>query len=313
MISQQENFVYDNIDRLKTIKHGTATAMSIDYIANGNITQKTGLGAYTYSSSKPHAVTEVANTGNLLPLTNQTITYNVFNKVLQIKDTLDNNAYQLDITYGPDRQRWKSVLKKNNAVNKTIIYAGDYEKITENGVTKELIYTPGGGIYVTQSGQTNKIYYAHTDHLGSIIKLTDKDGTVVSQVASYDAWGKRTVVPGNTFKFHRGYTGHEHLDEFGLINMNGRMYDPLLGMFLSPDNYVQAPDFSQSYNRYSYCLNNPLKYSDPSGELFGIDDVIIAAIIGAVVGTYTGGIIANDGQKNPTKWDYSSGKMWGYM
>ena len=58
--------------------------------------------------------------------------------------------------------------------------------------------------------------------------------------------------------------------------MNGRLYDPILGRFLSPDSYVQMPDFSQSFNRYSYCLNNPLKYTDPSGELFGIDDAIIA-------------------------------------
>lgn len=74
----------------------------------------------------------------------------------------------------------------------------------------------------------------------------------------------------------RGYTGHEMLPEFGIINMNGRLYDPLLGRFFSPDNYVQLPDFAQSYNRYSYCLNNPLKYTDPSGELFGIDDAVFA-------------------------------------
>jgi hypothetical protein len=47
--------------------------------------------------------------------------------------------------------------------------------------------------------------------------------------------------------------------------MNGRVYDPVLGRFLSPDPYVQQPDFSQSLNRYSYCLNNPLIYTDPSG------------------------------------------------
>lgn len=58
--------------------------------------------------------------------------------------------------------------------------------------------------------------------------------------------------------------------------MNGRLYDPMLGRFFSPDNYVQMPDFSQSFNRYSYCLNNPLKYTDPSGELFGIDDAVFA-------------------------------------
>ena len=93
--------------------------------------------------------------------------------------------------------------------------------------------------------------------------------------ATYDAWGRQTVTL-NTIGLHRGYTGHEMMGEFGLINMNGRVYDPTLGRFLSPDNYVQAPGNSQSFNRYSYCLNNPLKYTDPSGELFGIDDLGIA-------------------------------------
>ena len=48
--------------------------------------------------------------------------------------------------------------------------------------------------------------------------------------------------------------------------MNGRLYDPVVGRFLSPDNYVQLPDFTQNFNRYSYALNNPLKYTDPDGE-----------------------------------------------
>jgi RHS repeat-associated protein len=133
-------------------------------------------------------------------------------------------------------------------------------------------------IYVKQSGQTDKIYYAHKDHLGSIIKLTDASGTEVFK-AAYDPWGNRKVF-NNSFNFHRGFTGHEHLPEFNLINMNGRLYDPQLGSFLSPDPFVQAPDYLQSCNRYSYCLNNPLKYTDPSGEIFGIDDLVAAAIGG---------------------------------
>lgn len=68
-----------------------------------------------------------------------------------------------------------------------------------------------------------------------------------------------------------------------LINMNGRVYDPYLSTFLSPDNYIQCPDNSQNFNRYAYCLNNPLKYTDPSGEVFAVDDIIIAAVIGAMV------------------------------
>jgi len=64
----------------------------------------------------------------------------------------------------------------------------------------------------------------------------------------------------------RGFTGHEHLTQFGIINMNGRLYDPLVGRFLSPDNYITAPGYTQSYNRYSYCFNNPLRFTDPSGN-----------------------------------------------
>lgn len=89
---------------------------------------------------------------------------------------------------------------------------------------------------------------------------------------SYGAWGRRrnhtnwdysgATVP--TF-ITRGYTSHEHIEEVGLINMNGRVYDPLIGLFLSPDPFVQYTGEALNYNRYSYVMNNPLKYTDPSG------------------------------------------------
>jgi len=130
-------------------------------------------------------------------------------------------------------------------------------------------------------------YYAQKDHLGSIIKLTDYNGTVGFS-ATYDAWGRQTIT-NNTLKFHRGYTGHEHLPEFDLINMNGRMYNPILGRFLSPDPYVQAPEFSQSYNRYAYCINNPLIYTDPTGEKWkgwkwGVLDLLTRGAVSTTVG-----------------------------
>jgi RHS repeat-associated protein len=79
----------------------------------------------------------------------------------------------------------------------------------------------------------------HTDHICNIAVNTNSSGVV---------W-------------------HEHLPEFGLINMNGRLYDPVVGRFLSPDPYVATPDFSQGFNRYSYVLNNPLMFTDPSGYM----------------------------------------------
>jgi len=66
--------------------------------------------------------------------------------------------------------------------------------------------------------------------------------------------------------------------------MNGRLYDPLVARFLSPDNYVQAPDFTQNFNRYTYCLNNPLKYTDPSGEFAHL---VLGAIIGGFINLAT--------------------------
>ena len=94
----------------------------------------------------------------------------------------------------------------------------------------------------------------------------------------------------------RGYTGHEMLDAVGIIHMNGRIYDPKLGRFLQADPVIQFPNYSQSWNRYSYVLNNPLAYTDPSGYfiftafavvgLIAADitsKIIIAAVIGAAV------------------------------
>jgi RHS repeat-associated protein len=143
------------------------------------------------------------------------------------------------------------------------------------------VFAVGDGlaaIYVKQSGQSDKIYYAHRDHLDSVLSLTDSDGMAVFK-ANYDAWGKQTITT-NTFKYHRGFTGHEHLPEFALINMNGRMYDPILGRFLSPDPYVQVPGFSQSFNRYSYAFNNSLVYTDPSGEIAWFVPVIVGIVSG---------------------------------
>jgi RHS repeat-associated protein len=117
----------------------------------------------------------------------------------------------------------------------------------------------------------DSMFYVCTDRQGSVTALINQTGTV-SERYSYDAYGRRRNpanwndynVPAPSL-INRGYTGHEMLDGFGLINMNGRMYDPVIGRILSPDPFVSSATSTQSYNRYSYCLNNPLRYTDPSG------------------------------------------------
>jgi len=112
--------------------------------------------------------------------------------------------------------------------------------------------------------------------LGTITHL--KNGSNPADEYSFDAWGRRrdkddwtyTLASEPALFADRGFTAHEYLADFKLYNMNGRMYDPVVGRFLSPDPYIQAPDFSQNFNRYSYCLNNPLRYNDLSGYTWGI-------------------------------------------
>ena len=112
----------------------------------------------------------------------------------------------------------------------------------------------------------------HHDHLGSINTITDANRNIIEQ-RSFDAFGRvRQADWGNTLALlsspiTRGYTGHENIG-LGLVHMNGRVYDPDLGRFLSPDPYIQAPKNLQSYNRYAYVINNPLSYTDPSGYFF---------------------------------------------
>ena len=127
------------------------------------------------------------------------------------------------------------------------------------------------------------LYYGYTDNQGSLIALTNEGGAVVEKYA-YDPWGARRD-PANwqlkdsrtSFITNRWYTGHEHLDAFGIINMNGRVYDPLTAMFFSPDPFVQAPGNWLNYNRYGYCMNNPTKYSDPTGYQYMYIDMPVFA------------------------------------
>jgi RHS repeat-associated protein len=133
-----------------------------------------------------------------------------------------------------------------------------------------------------------KVEYWHQDHLGSLAATTDHTGAVTARY-SYDPFGKRRYTNGNydangnlvvdwstdtNNGDDRGWTGHEHLDDVGIVHMNGRLFDPRLGRFMQADPYVQNPGNLQNFNRYAYCYNNPMTCTDPSGHLFdGLIDV----------------------------------------
>jgi RHS repeat-associated protein len=306
-----KSFTYDNLDRLKTVTG--PQNLTMDYAANGNILTKSDVGTNTFEynhPTKPYALTDLETASGLVPEDLQVATYTSFEQV----STIDEGDYHATFTYNADDQRAKMLVTDLGSPVLTRWYVGSrYIKETEDAVTKEFTWV-GGDAYsapavAVKQGANTTWYYLLRDHLGNITHVVNTSNNVVAEY-SYDAWGRRRDpddwgsydVSGEPALFAgRGFTGHEWLPWFNLYNMNGRLYDPVVGRFLSADNYVQAPGFSQSFNRYSYALNNPLKYTDPDGEWL---QYVIAGLI--ILGkNYFDGKKANNQEPNPFKWDWS--------
>ena len=309
--SQYETFQYDNLNRLTSFSQGTlngiAQTFSTAYDSQGNITGNTLAGTYQYDSDKPHAVTSIipsADFPDAIPASQCETEYNLFNQPSQITE----GDLEVLLEYGHDGQRVKAVFKRGGQVERTRFYiSANYEKevSADNTVTHyHYIYGDNGlaALCVRRNG-VDSLYYVHPDRLGSYTHLTNADKRVV-RTLHFDPWGNAkadtnwTVFDSTslastlagTFRFERGFTGHEHYAELNIINMNGRLYDPVIARFFSPDNFVQAPDFTQSFNRYSYCLNNPLQYVDPSGESFIALGFAIGAMVNVISQMITGNI-----------------------
>lgn len=336
-VEWKEQMHYDPINRLsswtvyKDVVSQQSFSMSYDdqqQTVLGNILTKSSIinGTMFYGGQKPvnfqapsivpgpHAISgikDVLNTNNIIPTNNLAVTYTDFKKIATLSE--GNKYYEL--TYGVDDERRRSIYTDGTGANLTRYYQGNYEQEVDAGGNVREIHYLSGAIYTvstTVTGvKTENFYYSYTDFQGSLTALVKEDGTI--ERYAYDPWGARRDPNDWTKKdsrtswtVNRGYTGHEHLDAFGIINMNGRVYDPVTAQFFSPDPYVQAPGNWLNYNRYAYCYGNPYKYTDPSGEF------IVPIIIGAIIGAYIGGSVANSNM-DPTKWNFSSGKTWGYM
>jgi RHS repeat-associated protein len=300
-----ESFSYDALNRLTSISKNGVITSTLQYANSGNISYKSDAGNFNYAENGAgiNALTSIDNPNPAISTTQQDIDFTSFSKVSSISE----GDYELLFKYGPEQERRKTELLQNNNVELTKIFATNYEKNISDSNTKELHYIWGGdglaAVYIIDNGQGN-MYYVYKDHLGSILALTNESGSIVSR-NSFDAWGRPRNPTNWSYSnvpvsiLDRGFTGHEHLEEFNLINMNGRVYDPIIGRFLSVDPYVQDPGNTQGLNRYSYCLNNPLVYTDPDGEWF------ITALM-TLANAYLGGLQSNDFKFNPMDWDWGS-------
>ncbi|MFH7002093.1 FG-GAP-like repeat-containing protein [Flavobacterium bizetiae] len=305
-----ESFDYDALDRLTNYTNASGTQDTQSYDDKGRITQNT-LGTYGYiSDSSPYQNTSIGlNTASLdyylsRPLLK--VDYNAFKSPLLINES---GIEKISFTYNDSNDRSTMFYggtqdeKLDRPLRKHYSSDGTME-IKENRTTGkfEFITYIGGDAYssavvLRSDGMNQKDYlYLQRDYQGSVVSISNESGVVLEK-RLFDAWGSIIKVmdgSGNVLSgltiLDRGYTGHEHLQSVGLINMNGRLYDPKLHRFLQPDNNIQDPFNVQNYNRFSYVLNNPLKFSDKSGEFWHI---AVGAVIGGIVNWATHGFQFN--------------------
>lgn len=253
------------------------------------------------NSVRPHAVARIAGTvnglvnptysydanGNLSGINatggSRTVTWTSYNMVASVSQTVGANTNVLGFEYSPEHDRVRETYTKNGAVQRSIVYlnpgagAGLMYEEEWNGanVVKRKYYLNAGddtiGLF-TFNGTAYTPQYWLKDHLGSPMVITDASGNMSERLA-YEPFGKRRNANGTTdaagtltsANTQRGFTEHEMMDEVGLINMNGRIYDPAIGRFLSADASVPHPEDMQSYGRYTYVRNMPLSEVDPTG------------------------------------------------
>ena len=252
--------------------------------------------------------------GNMVSGAGRTLTWTSFNKPATVVDAATRTAF----VHGPDRARIVQTRVQGATTTVIVYVAGLFERVSKTGeATKFVHYIFAGSqriaIRTTDNAPTptDRMRYLHQDHLGSVDTITDAAGAVVERL-SYGAFGKRRIAAGANawtdpalaiaaVNTPRGFTGHEHLDDFQLVHMNGRVYDPALGRFMSADPFVQFAESTQGLNRYAYVDNNPLSFTDPSGYFIGklfkvfrnffrkmLSVPIIGAIANIAIGIYCG-------------------------
>lgn len=272
-----EAFAYDPLARLVATTSNRATPVTVAYDRAGNVATKSDVGAYEYADpAHPNAVTKAGDlpmaydaNGNLITRGTSQLEWSPDNLLLGVT----TGGAATTFKYSPDRTR----ISQQIANGAMILYAGLFEQQADTaGVTWRHTIPTAGGAHVVASASLatgpGTFTYAGVlkDHMGSTDVVVDASGNVLSR-ESYDAFGARRNGDWSLGRFltdltrttQRGYTGHEMLDDLGLIHMNARVYDPRLGRFLSVDPVLQPS--SQALNGYGYASGRFLSVIDPTG------------------------------------------------
>jgi RHS repeat-associated protein len=148
---------------------------------------------------------------------------------------------------------------KKTEGGQTILYVNKYyeKNLTTGEVTT--YYYHGDKLVAKRAGTI--LQYIHQDHLTGSSAVSSSAGSLVNSIKYLPFGATRSGDVPTDKKF----TG-QRLDTTGLYYYNARYHDPNIGRFISPDTVVPGPSNPQAWNRYAYALNNPTKYTDPSGH-----------------------------------------------
>jgi RHS repeat-associated protein len=259
--------VYDDLNRLTTATWSGYGTKTYGYNSVGNVLTngESGVTNYVYGSIRPHAVRSANGTwftydqnGNAVFRGGQRLDYNVNNHLYRVINT---NGVVTTFGYDANGAR----LWEQCSTNTLQVWIGNnYEE--KNGQTLYHILANSQTVCTFDKTGTNVFEYYHPDYLTSTSLQTDKNGNQL-QHYEYSAFGQTRYTQSiNVFKVSRLYTGQVLDDSTGLYYYNFRYYDPILARFMQPDDIIQDIFNPQSYNRYSYCVNNPLRFTDPSGH-----------------------------------------------
>jgi len=289
-----ETFGYDNLHRVTSRTVTQAFALtgnlgmteSYGYDANGNISSKTGVGHYQYNvSGKPNRLAGVWQNSNFSGTQHYNFSYDANGNItndgkrifaytaFDLPSLVTQGSDTTSFSYGPNRELLKRIDARSAGTTTTLLIDNLYQQISlPSGVTEHK-FMVGNAVVTRRTGEGgNDVFYLYKDQQGSTTMVTNYLGAVVQQLL-YDPWGRQYQVSANVLKYSnnaltKGYTGHDMVNDFEVIHMGGRTYNPVLGRFMQADPFIQQASNLQSFNRYAYVLNNPMSYTDPSGYFF---------------------------------------------
>lgn len=337
-----QEFRYDDLDRLKEVVCSDHRTLAMRYGATGNILEKSDVGSFDYTGDvgPVHGVKRIhapsggiseykydAN-GNAISIPGGVLEYTAANQVRVIEYESAHSVFK----YSPGGERYfhdfrdglRSITALSTGLyeriqesmtpplfpNRDLMIGWEYNETNDNHAPlwrrqilagqrirqRHYVCNQFGVVAIVESvkevfpnvslgsGVANlkwddrvpyrvsrAVAYLHTDLVGSVQLITDQSGRVIERLR-YDVWGKRLEQEKrpayHTYK--RGFIGQEHLDVCGLVHLNGRIYDPTIGRFLSPDPFMDSAAATAAYNRFAYAANDPLRFIDPSGYgIFG--------------------------------------------